>query len=101
MGSIVLDGAVISKNAILGASSLLKEGDVIPPGELWSGSPAQFQRKLSEEEIEEMYNNTKTWNKLSDKHDEYHTLNEQEREEERLLIYNADKNERYKPERHF
>lgn len=49
-GAIVLDGSVVSYQSILTSGSLLKEGQRIPQGEVWSGTPAKFVRKLTEEE---------------------------------------------------
>ncbi|WP_113674639.1 gamma carbonic anhydrase family protein [Vallitalea guaymasensis] len=51
MGSIILDGAVISENSIVGAGSLVTGNKIFPPGVLILGSPAKVRRKLTEEEI--------------------------------------------------
>ena len=50
MGSIILDGARVESYGMLAAGALLTYGKVIPSGELWSGSPAKFMRKVREEE---------------------------------------------------
>lgn len=52
MGSTIMNRAVIGKNTILGAGSLVTEGKTIGEGELWMGRPAKFIRKLNEEEVE-------------------------------------------------
>jgi carbonic anhydrase/acetyltransferase-like protein (isoleucine patch superfamily) len=50
MGSIILDGAVIGKQSIIGARALVTQGTKIPPGSLVLGAPAKVVRKLSKEE---------------------------------------------------
>lgn len=50
MGSVILDGAVIGKQSIIGAKALVTQGTKIPPGSLVLGSPAKVVRKLSKEE---------------------------------------------------
>jgi len=52
MKSCVMDGAVVEEYAMLAAGAVLTPNKVIPTGELWSGTPAKFFRKLSEEEME-------------------------------------------------
>ena len=50
MGAVILDGAVIGQQSIIGAKALVKQGMKIPPGSLVLGSPARIVRKLSKEE---------------------------------------------------
>ena len=50
MGAVILDGAVIGKQSIVGAKALVKQGMKIPPGSLVLGAPAKVVRKLSKEE---------------------------------------------------
>ena len=50
MGSVILDGAVIGKQSIIGAKALVTQGAKIPPGSLVLGAPAKVVRKLSKEE---------------------------------------------------
>ena len=50
MGSTILDGAIIGKQCIIGANSLVKQGHKIPDGSLVLGSPAKIIRTLSKEE---------------------------------------------------
>ncbi|TRW14115.1 gamma carbonic anhydrase family protein [Glacieibacterium frigidum] len=52
LGSIVMDGCVIESDAMLAAGSLLTPGKVVRTGELWTGRPAAFARRLSPIEIE-------------------------------------------------
>ncbi|HMP81299.1 MAG TPA: gamma carbonic anhydrase family protein [Verrucomicrobiota bacterium] len=50
MGAVVLDGAVVGKQSLIGAKALVKQGMRIPPGSMVLGSPARVVRKLSVEE---------------------------------------------------
>ncbi len=50
MGAIVMDGAEIGAQSILGAGALVTRGTQVPPGSLVLGSPAKVVRKLDEEE---------------------------------------------------
>jgi len=51
MGSIIMDGAVIEEDCIIGACSLVTERTQIPPQSLVIGSPARVKRTLTTEEI--------------------------------------------------
>lgn len=50
MGAVILDGAVIGKQSIVGAKALVTQGAKIPPGSLVLGAPAKVVRKLSKAE---------------------------------------------------
>jgi len=50
MGAVILDGAVIGRQSIIGAKALVTQGTEIPPGSLVLGAPAKVVRKLSKEE---------------------------------------------------
>ena len=50
MGAVILDGAVIGKQSIIGAKALVTQGTKIPPGSLVLGAPAKVVRKLTKEE---------------------------------------------------
>ncbi len=50
MGAVILDGAVIGKQSIIGAKALVTQGTKIPPGSMVFGAPAKVVRKLSKEE---------------------------------------------------
>ena len=52
MGSIVLDGAVIGENCIVGAGALVTGKMNAPAGSLILGNPAKVVRELTEEQIE-------------------------------------------------
>nr|WP_086937750.1 gamma carbonic anhydrase family protein [Thaumasiovibrio occultus] len=51
MGAIVLDGAVIEDDVMLGAGSLVPPGKRLASGFLYVGSPAKQARPLSDDEI--------------------------------------------------
>lgn len=51
IGCIIMDGAHIHSNTILGAGSLVPPGKVLEPGYLWVGSPAKRIRPLTESEV--------------------------------------------------
>ena len=50
MGSVILDGAVIGRQSLIGAKALVTQGTKIPPGSLVLGAPAKVVRKLTKEE---------------------------------------------------
>jgi carbonic anhydrase/acetyltransferase-like protein (isoleucine patch superfamily) len=50
MGAVILDGAVVGRQSIVGARSLVKQGMKIPPGSLVVGAPARVVRKLTKPE---------------------------------------------------
>jgi gamma-carbonic anhydrase len=50
MGAVILDGALIGKQSIIGAKALVTQGTKIPPGSLVLGAPAKVVRKLTKQE---------------------------------------------------
>jgi carbonic anhydrase/acetyltransferase-like protein (isoleucine patch superfamily) len=50
MGAVILDGAVIGKQTIIGAKALVTQGMKIPPCSLVLGAPAKVVRKLTKKE---------------------------------------------------
>jgi len=50
MGAVILDGAVIGKQSIIGAKALVTQGMKIPPGSLVLGAPANVVRPLTKKE---------------------------------------------------
>ena len=51
MGSIILDGAIIQHDVMLGAGSLVGPGKTLESGFLYLGSPAKKIRELNEKEL--------------------------------------------------
>ena len=54
MGSVILDGAVIGAQSIIGARALVTQGMQVPPGSLVLGAPAKVVRQLSPEQRGEL-----------------------------------------------
>jgi len=50
MGAVVLDGAIIGRQSLIGANALVKQGMKVPPGSLVLGAPAKVVRRLTPEE---------------------------------------------------
>src|ERR1039457_4581160 len=50
MGAVILAGAVIGKQSIIGAKALVKQGMKLPPGSLVLGAPAKVVRTLTKKE---------------------------------------------------
>lgn len=50
MGAVILDGAVIGRQTLIGAKALVTQGTKIPPGSLVLGAPAKVVRKLTPQE---------------------------------------------------
>ena len=50
MGAVILDGAVVGKQTIIGAKALVTQGMKIPAGSLVLGAPARVVRKLTAKE---------------------------------------------------
>jgi carbonic anhydrase/acetyltransferase-like protein (isoleucine patch superfamily) len=51
MGSIILNGAAIAEDSIVGAGALVTEGKSFPPRSLIIGSPAKAVRSLRDDEV--------------------------------------------------
>ena len=50
MGAVILDGAVIGRQSLIGANSLVTQGMKIPPGSMVLGAPAKIVRPLTAKE---------------------------------------------------
>ena len=61
MGTIILDGAKIGTDCIIGAGSLVTKNTVIPDGSLVMGSPAKIKRNLTWEEKLGIVENSKEY----------------------------------------
>lgn len=55
MSATILDGAVIGKESIVGAGSLVTKNKKFPPRSLIMGNPAKFIRELNDDEIASLY----------------------------------------------
>jgi len=61
MSATILDGAVIGKESIVGAGSLVTKNKKFPPRSLIMGSPAKVVRELTDKEVEGIYANAKNY----------------------------------------
>ena len=50
MGAVLLDGAVIGRQSLVGANALVTQGMKIPPGSMVLGAPAKVVRQLTPQE---------------------------------------------------
>lgn len=57
MGAIIMNGAQVGSDCIIGAGSLVTQGTVIPDGMLAFGSPAKVIRPLTDAEKKENQTN--------------------------------------------
>ena len=55
MSATILDGAVIGKESIVGAGSLVTKHKKFPPRSLIMGNPAKFIRELNDDEVASLY----------------------------------------------
>jgi len=68
MGAMVMDGAVIEDEVIIGAGSLVPPGKHLKSGFLYVGRPAKPQRELTDKEREFFTYTANNYVKLKDKH---------------------------------
>ncbi|MEA1918258.1 MAG: gamma carbonic anhydrase family protein [Campylobacterota bacterium] len=61
MSATILDGAVIGKESIVGAGSLVTKNKKFPPRSLIMGSPAKVIRELSDIEVQELYDSARRY----------------------------------------
>ena len=64
MGSVVLDGAAVGKNSIIGAQALIPMNMKIPERSLVLGVPAKVVRSLSDEQVESIRQSALSYQKL-------------------------------------
>ena len=68
MGSLILDGAVLEADVMLGAGSLVSPGKHLESGWLYRGRPAEAVRRLSEKEIEMLHYSAQHYVRLKDRY---------------------------------
>jgi carbonic anhydrase/acetyltransferase-like protein (isoleucine patch superfamily) len=68
MGAIVMDGAVVEDEVLLGAGSLVSPGKRLESGFLYRGSPAQKVRPLTDQEREMLRYSAAHYVRLKDKY---------------------------------
>ncbi len=65
MGAIILDGAVVERNSLVAAGSVVRPGFHVPSGHLVAGNPAQVKRKLTDQELEGIHFSVREYLRLS------------------------------------
>ena len=68
MSATILDGAVIGKESIVGAGSLVTKNKKFPPRSLIIGSPAKVVRELRDDEVDELYASAKRYVKFKNEY---------------------------------
>ncbi|WP_018233260.1 gamma carbonic anhydrase family protein [Thioalkalivibrio thiocyanodenitrificans] len=68
MGSVVMDGAVIEPDTLLGAGSLVTPDKHLEGGYLWQGSPARRVRELTDREREYLRYSAEHYVRLKNRH---------------------------------
>ena len=68
MGAIVMDGAVVESEVLLGAGSLVSPGKRLESGFLYRGSPAQKVRPLTDQEREMLRYSAAHYVRLKDRY---------------------------------
>jgi len=68
MSATILDGAVIGKESIVGASSLVTKDKKFPPRSLIMGSPAKLIRELSDDEVSFLYESAQNYVEAKDRY---------------------------------
>jgi len=52
MNAVVMDGAIVGKNSIIGALSFVKAEEIIPDNHLYAGNPGRIIKEISADMIE-------------------------------------------------
>jgi len=68
MHATILDGAIVRRHGFVGAGAVVSPGKTVGEGELWLGNPARMVRKLSDQEIEQLYYSAKHYIRLKDEY---------------------------------
>jgi carbonic anhydrase/acetyltransferase-like protein (isoleucine patch superfamily) len=68
MGSVILDGAVIGKNSIVGAQALVPMNMTIPEGSLVLGVPAKVIKNISSEQMTTIAQSALSYQKLGEQY---------------------------------
>jgi len=68
MGAVIMDGAHVESNVVIGAGSLVPPGKVLTSGYLWLGAPVQQKRALTDEELAYFKYSAQHYVKLKDQY---------------------------------
>lgn len=66
MGALVMDGAVLEADSMVGGGTVVPPGKKVESGTLWRGNPARFARALTEQEIGSLLYSARHYVKLKD-----------------------------------
>lgn len=66
IGSIILDGAVVSEKSMVAAGAVVKPGFIVPAGKLAAGVPAKIVRDLTEDEISDFARSAERYKKYTE-----------------------------------
>ena len=64
MGAVVLNGARIGPRCLVAAGALVLEGVEVPAQSLVAGAPARVRRPLTDDEVEGLRRNARTYERL-------------------------------------
>jgi carbonic anhydrase/acetyltransferase-like protein (isoleucine patch superfamily) len=61
MGATLLNGVVVGTGSIVAAGAVLLEGTVVPPGSLVAGVPGKVRREVTDDEVEGIRGNARSY----------------------------------------
>ncbi|WNC68577.1 gamma carbonic anhydrase family protein [Thalassotalea nanhaiensis] len=68
MGAIIMDGAVVGNDCIIGAGSLVPPNKTLEPGFLYVGNPAKQKRPLTDDELTFLRDTNANYVRLKDEY---------------------------------
>lgn len=68
-GCVISPGCIIEEDSKIMPGSVLLPGSFVGHGQLWAGNPAKYERDLTAEEIQELFDTAFATSKLSREHD--------------------------------
>jgi len=72
-GCTILDGAVVGHQAIVAPGSVVLSGMNIPKRQYWAGSPAKFERQVTDQEVQLLQQQSLSELALGALHSKFHT----------------------------
>ena len=68
MSATVLNGAVIGRESLVAAGTVVLEGTIVPPRSLVAGVPGKVRRELTDDEVAAIRANADTYRMLGTEH---------------------------------
>jgi carbonic anhydrase/acetyltransferase-like protein (isoleucine patch superfamily) len=68
MGSIIMNGAAVGEDSLIGAGAVVTEGTRIPQGSIVLGVPGKVVRQTNDEQREQILHNAREYRKLAEKY---------------------------------